>query len=273
VVTAVVVGLVSLRKRVARETGISEDLPLFGAIAASGGIIGFLFYLYSAGLPTQPWYWLPLMTFLAVCVEAVFGQWLARQRGWTLAVVAIFVAASFVTSLGQIRFRQTNIDRVAARLHEAVGPNDLVIVYPWFCGISFHRYYHGPAPWTTIPELEDHRLHRYDQLKVKMQETKPIQPILEKIRTTLSSGGKVWLVGRLPGPKPGETAPPELPPAPNGPWGWYDPPYDYSWGRQVEHFIRTNARQMEVIPISGTNGYTRYENVALSVVTGSSGSY
>ena len=73
------------------------------------------------------------------------------------------------------KYRQTNIDLIAAQLREQAGPNDLILVYPWYCGITFNRYYHGAAPWTTLPALSDPRIHRYDLLKEKLAARRPDQ--------------------------------------------------------------------------------------------------
>jgi hypothetical protein len=94
--------------------------------------------------------------------------------------------------------RQTNIDLIAARLSTEVAPNDYVIVHPRHCGTAFQSYYKGAAPWTTLPPLEDHAVHRYDLLKVKMQTKDPIAPVIARITSTLQSGDRVWLVGIMP---------------------------------------------------------------------------
>ena len=50
-----------------------------------------------------------------------------------------------------------------------VAPNDYVIVHPFFCGVTFERYYKATASWTTLPPLDDYTLQRYDLFKAKMQ--------------------------------------------------------------------------------------------------------
>ena len=59
----------------------------------------------------------------------------------------------------------TSMGRVAAAAAAEATPRDLVIVYPWYCGVSFSEYYRGAAPWTTLPSMADHTLHRYDLAK------------------------------------------------------------------------------------------------------------
>ena len=73
-----------------------------------------------------------------------------------------------------------------------------MIVHPWYCGVTFKRYYKAAAPWTTLPPLEDYTLQRVDLLKAKMQTKDPIAPVIDRITSTLQSGNRVWLVGSIP---------------------------------------------------------------------------
>jgi hypothetical protein len=261
-------GMAMLEKRASRRDDLSSDLPLFGAIAAIAGLIGFFIFVVNAGLPTQPWYWLLLLTFLAVCIETVLAKRLERAPGWSLIVIALFASLSFATTASQINCRLTNMDQVAAHLGKEVRPDDLIVVYPWYCGVSFDHHNQGNTNWTTIPELADHRFHRYDLLKEKLQQTEPIRAVTERIQRTLVSGGNVWLVGGLPPPYPGETRPPTLPPAPEAESGWYDEPYNYVWGRQLGHFLQLNATKAETISIGEQSRYTRYEQIPVMKITG-----
>jgi hypothetical protein len=153
-------------------------------------------------------------------------------------------------------------------LRQQAKPNDLILVYPWYCGITFTRYYKGATPWTTLPALTDSRIHRYDLVRERLAATGPIKPVLDQIARTLASGNRLWIVGELPAPPPGETAPPDLPPAPDSPYGWLDVPYTYVWGRQTEHFIRTHGGQTEVVPVGTGEEVNLYETSSLSVVRG-----
>ena len=162
----------------------------------------------------------------------------------------------------QINSRMSRMDEVARHLNQHAAPEDLIVVYPWYNGVSFHRYYQGKAAWTTLPELSDHRVHRYDLVKVRLQEPDPVQPVIERVQRATQAGGKIWLVGDLPPPASGETQPPRLPPAPESPTGWYDEPYTYVWGRQFEHFLRNHVREIAPVP-AGKGRYTIYEDVRL----------
>lgn len=263
---AIFVGMALLEKRRSRRDELAEDLPLFGAVAALLGGIGFYIFAVLAGLPTQPWYWLLILAFFAVCIEAALGRRLMRLGGWGVAACAGVAMLSAVTTMTQINCRMTKMDEVARHLNQHAAPEDLIVVYPWYNGVSFHRYYQGRAAWTTLPELSDHQVHRYDLVKVRLQEVDPVQPIIERVRQTMSTGGKIWVVGALPPPVPGETQPPRLPPAPESPTGWFDEPYTYSWGRQFEFFLKNHAREATPVMIGAAHRYSIYEDVPLNEV-------
>ena len=267
-VAAAVRGLWFVRPPRGRRRISTEDLPLFAAITLSLGLLSFLLFIAIARLPTQPWYWLPPMVLTAVCIDAALGSWLERYSGWQLALVGLMAFVPLITGVRLAQYRQTNIDLIAARLHEQAKRDDLILVYPWYCGVTFSRYYHGTTPWTTLPALADSRSHRYDLLKEKLAATAPIKPVLDQIAQTLASGSRLWIVGELPAPEPGETTPPDLPPAPEGPYGWADMPYSYVWGRQTESFIAAHGGQTEVVPIGSGEEVSIFEKVTLSVAKG-----
>ncbi len=245
-----------------------EDLPLFATVTSSFCIILFVLFVVVARLPTQPWYWLPPMVMVAVCTDAGLRDWLAPHRAGRLGLVAVLVFVPFLCNLNPIRQRQTTIDLVAKRLNQEAKANDLILVYPWYCSVTFHRYYHGAAPWITLPILPDSGVARYDLLREKLAETAPMQPIFAQILQAVAGGGKLWIVGDLPHPLEDETAPPDLPPAPNGPQGWFDVPYSYVWGRQAEYLLTIHRLRVEPVAIDFGVGANIYENASLSVVRG-----
>ena len=52
----------------------------------------------------------------------------------------------------------TNLDLVAQRLNLEANKDDLILMHPWFCGVTLHRYYKGGAEWLTLPPLADYRI-------------------------------------------------------------------------------------------------------------------
>ena len=257
------VGPASGRRRIG-----AEDVHLFAAITLSLGLLSFLLFIAIARLPTQPWYWLPPMVIAAVCADAALGDWLDRYRGWRLAVVGLTAFVPLITGVSLAKERQTNINLIAVRLQEQARPNDLILVYPWFCGVTFNHYYHGSTPWTTLPALPEFPVARYDLLKERLAATEPIKPVLDRIARTLGSGNRLWIVGDLPAPEPGEKAPPDLPPAPESQYGWADMPYSYVWGRQTERFIAAHGGHIEAVPIGTGDAVSMYEKSSLAVVKG-----
>jgi len=157
------------------------------------------------------------------------------------------------------------MDLIAAALRERAGPDDLIILHPWYYGISFERYYQGKTPWTTLPDLADHRFHRYDLFKMKMETANPVQPVLDKIAATLQSGHRVWIVGWLTYTK---RPPPDLGLPPNPFSGWQDEPYSEAWGASAGYLIATHEETAARIPITPPGPVNLLEDLPLTVVTG-----
>jgi len=227
-----------------------RGLILFAGTSLVLGTAGFALFLKLANFLTQPWYYVPLMAFSAVCLDAMFfaaWRW-ARPAAMILAVVTI--ATAFVFELPAVICRQTNVDFIATQLSTEVTANDYVIVHPWQRGVTFNRYYKATASWTTLPPLEDHTVHRYDLLKTKMQTKDPIAPVIDRITSTLQSGNRVWLVGNIPFT---QEPLPEILPAPNNPWGWFDVPYSFYWGVQVTQFLSAHCQRSAVVIAPSTN--------------------
>ena len=236
----------------------------FGGTALTAGLIGFLVFLRIAKMPTQIWYFLPLTTFAAVCIDAAVANWPARWQFWRCAL-AILALVCLPGARELTTYRHTNMDLVARVLRERADAHDLIIVHPWTFGVSFDRQYSGPVPWTTVPPIADHRFHRYDLFKAKMVLENPTQPVCDQVAATLRAGDHVWLLGDIP---LSQTPPPQIQPAPNNPWGWLDDAYSDVWGAQVGYFVAMHATQGEVVPVLSSNPVSPLENVQVVVVGG-----
>jgi len=243
----------------------ARRLILFAGTSLVLGAAGFAFFLKLADFPTQSWYYVPLMAFSAACLDAIFFAAWRWARPAATILAALTISASFLFELPAVKCRQTNVDLIAARLSTEVTPHDYVIVHPWQRGVTFNRYYKGAAPWTTLPPLEDHAVHRYDLLKVKMQTKDPIAPVIDRITSTLQSGNRVWLVGNFPFT---QEPLPEIRPAPNNPWGWFDPFYSLYWGEQVTQFLSAHSGHFAAVINPATNCINPYENLPVLAVTG-----
>lgn len=80
------------------------------------------------------------------------------RNGWARAIrlgAVVAVAAALLPGVWQSACgRMTNLDFVAQRLNREAGKEDLVLVHPWFCGVTFNRYYTGSAEWLTLPPAD-----------------------------------------------------------------------------------------------------------------------
>ncbi|HLQ67240.1 MAG TPA: hypothetical protein VK123_08425, partial [Candidatus Limnocylindrales bacterium] len=221
------------------------DVALFSAIFIVTSVAVFLAALHATHLPTQPWYYIPLMAAIAPALDASVCA-ITRRTVQRIARVALAILIA-MAALGGWRLvleRRTNVDLVASTLEKQAIPGDLILIDPWYLGVTFQRYYHGKTEWTTLPAIEDLRIHRYDLLKRKMASSDPIGPLLEKATRALQSGHRVWLVGGLP--QPGANgSPPALPPAPRSIHGWQSRPYLESWGDQAANVLASHAERSE----------------------------
>jgi hypothetical protein len=157
----------------------------------------------------------------------------------------------------------TNVDRLARQLAGEAAPQDFVIVTPWYCGLTFERYFRAPTPWQTLPPLADHSRHRYDLVQEQMKTPDALQPVFEKIAATLQSGHHVWIVGRMQLPEPGTPLPGDLPPPPLEFSGWADFPYSARWTAQAAGFLGNHSLQFERVDHETNSNVNYYESLQL----------
>jgi hypothetical protein len=226
-------------------------LALFFATALVVGVAGFALFLLAIGYPTQPWYYFSLLGLAAVSCEASLhlalrGAWLWRCARLALTVLALGLVAPALWRGNPERM--TNLDRVAAELATRARPDDLIVVAPWYLGISFAHYYSGPTPWVTVPDLPDHSLTRYDLVKQHMIDPRGELESAERVRETLQRGARVFVVGELPflEGNPPAIAPPV---APHSELGWREFHYQRLWSRMIAHALQTHATRVDAIPV------------------------
>jgi hypothetical protein len=246
------------------------DVRLFAVLALVLGIAAQLLFQEILGYTPRAWYDLPLLALVACALEQLVAA-LCRTPPARLARVALAIAlaaAMLPYELPRLRLRMTNADLVARRLASVAAPDDLVLVSPWYDGVSFDRYYRGPAAWMTLPDLPEHGIHRYDLLKSRLAAPHPIDDVLATVQRTLGAGHRVWLVGQLRLPPPGQP-PPVLPPAPASPAaGWHDFPYVESWAMQLGAMLRTHAGTFARVPVPSPDPVSPLENMTLAVAAG-----
>jgi hypothetical protein len=226
-------------------TSAQKELLLFSVTTVAIGIVGYFLFLKNLKFGTQPWYYSSLMAVTALAIDSslsVLGNW---ERGRQLRLLFLIVALGLIAPpLFKISHRRmTNTDLIAQRLIESANKQDLIVVNPWYCGINFQYYYSGQTPWITLPELQDHSFHRYEpvvQIMMKPDQMDAVRSVLDKITETLKTGNRVWLVGGLDFPPPGQIPVP-LPAAPNGPDGWAATPYQKLWSAEAGYFVQAHA--------------------------------
>ena len=198
----------TLPKRIdARMT--AGELQLFAAAILTSSLIGYFLFLHHAALITSPWYFLPLMAVAAACFDLSLVV-SALPRALRTVVWGILIGTALLSvpfAVRDLSCRFSNMDLVASRLKKEVSAQDYVVVTPWYLGISFSRYYQGPAAWDSLPPVADHSTYRFDLVPVTSAENAQVmQPGLDRITTTLQKGHRVWVVGWMRIPAPGRTA-------------------------------------------------------------------
>lgn len=238
------------------------------AVAALTGVAGYAAYVGFISVRTQTWYYLSLMSVVAFACDV--GTDLLAKRFAKGAIVRTAVAAlcALVVTVGvvpQVRVRMTNVDAIATTLAREAKPDDLVVVFPWYCGISFARYYRGAAPWITMPDFESHRYHEHAQVAEKMKRREAaVAAELSRVEQALRAGHRVWIAGPLVAPEPGR--PPRPLPGPDEPQrAAY---YLENWEQQLGALLRTHARDVWNVPLPELGPTNRWETLPLLVAEG-----
>jgi hypothetical protein len=243
----VVVGraMLSLPRDLPERGNMECSLSLFAGVTIASTVILFIAFLWYTAVVSRPWYFIPPLALVAACFDCGIPL-SAPPRLLRVAVFGFLIGTALIAAPAandELRVHFTNVDRLAARVGEQSSPQDFIVVAPWFCGLTFSRYYHGSAPWQTLPPLPSHLTHSYDLILKQMSDTNSLAPVLDKISATLRSGHRVWIVGLLPDLQPGSAEPPVLPPPPLPGSGWSDTAYNVSWSARTEFYLVRHAGQ------------------------------
>lgn len=242
------------------------DVRLFAMLSLPLVVLAQWGFLEVLGYAPRPWYFLPMLALAAAALDVrLAASPLLRMARLGIAGLAVLALALPVLTLARVRM--TNMDLVAARIAAEASPGDLVVVAPWHNGISYLRYGRGATPWVTLPELADHRIHRYDLMKARMMEPEPLRDVLGAVERTLSSGHRVWVAGELEIPAP-ETAVPAPPPAPAPGTGWSEQPYVQAWSLQLGALLREHAIGGGRVPVPWNGPINGFERLDLYVFSG-----
>lgn len=255
-------GLCLYRAARPEATDEHKDRALLVGVTLVLGIAVYTVFLIATQVLVNPWYYLTLLLFLAVMIDAsaaLAAVGSARLYAARVGLSAIVVLAVLPRVVPAMQVRMTNIDGVAAALQGAAGPADLIVVNPWWYGVSFARYYHGAAPFSTVPVLSELRVQRFDLLRQIMAQPDPMQPLLQQVERTLQSGHRVWIVGEL-APLPPGARPRELAPFPQGASSQW--PYMSLWQQQLAYLLQSHAGQVDRVPLVW-RPTSEFENVGL----------
>ena len=256
---------------------VDTDRATFLLSFAVLGTLGFWAYVQGLGVSTQQWYYLPLLTVLAVTADLTHSMWAMRRSEYPLrtakiaAVVGLAIASQMcLTSTGPlVVFRMTAVDLVAEHLKEHAKKNDLVVVTPWYFGHSFNRYYHGPAEWIMLPNIDRRAFVagyvEVHEKRLPLSTPESIKPELELIRQTLQSGGRIWWVGAISTLSPGQV-PLTLTAAPDPVHGWSEKYYNESWWQLAMAEARSVGFEMKLVDVPRPSFINWPENTPLYVI-------
>jgi len=255
--------------RTFRERSAQWNVLLFAAISAIVAPIAYYKFLQTLSYLTRSWYFIALIAALGIALDCLAAILATKDR---LRISRLLFAAAALVVLPinawpVITQRQTNIDIIAQKIATDAKPSDLIVLAPWQYAISFQRYYHGSTPQITLPSISDLRVHRYDLFREKMLAEHPIDNVLEKIRQTLTSGNRVWLVGGIKLPPEGR-APRNLPPASTANGVWDNIAYSDAWMEQLGIFVRQHTQRGQNVSLPARGPINPFEDVPLLVVDG-----
>ncbi|GEM_PF-4984662 len=238
---------------------------LYGLLTVAISAAALYRFVLASGLPTFPWHFVPFIGLAALALDFAAD---GAPRMARMVVAAAAMAVSVYPLWNLAHLRRTNIDLAADDVASVAAPRDFVFVSPfWFC-YSFKYYYKGAAPWSILPLVPDDRIDlEYAAIKPLMEKPDPLAPAFAKIERTLRSGGRVWIVGRMPGPPPGRQ-PPKIGPAPDPVHGWDNAWYMQVWAMQTNYFLHRHAARFIVVPEEKGRPVNHLERAEIAMVEG-----
>ncbi len=245
-----------------------SNLALYCAAVLLTATAAYLTAVKATQLLTQPWYFVPLAVLVAPALDTALRLAAATdlRRTARLLVITAVAGTTAIPGWRQLHGRWTNVDAVAANVGKQATAGDVIVLNPFWIGITFQRYYKGPARWVTIPPLEDVHIVRFDLVKAAMASANPLDPAFEAMARTLQSGHRVFWVQGLPVSENG--VPAALPPAPLPNTGWYLGPYLFGWARQASYYLESHGLRTEIMDSRAGGPVLGYENVAVTIVAG-----
>jgi hypothetical protein len=168
-------------------------------IYASCSVIlgGAALALFLRWLKYEPWgpYFLGITGLICLGADMSWGT---SDRPFFLRAgvgVMVFLGLPFFAHAWRISYRSvSNMGSIADYLGKKAAAGDLIVINDWSAGVGFQYYYRGAASWITFPDIEDHRVHRFDLMKKEIGRPNPFEEDLRSISRVLQGGGRVWVV-------------------------------------------------------------------------------
>ena len=177
-----------------RQTGgAPSPLLLYSASAAVLALLCQIAFLLATDAVPFLRYFLGCLAFAALAVELFLRE---RSPGLLRAAAATVLLLTAWPTWSWTRLLRTNADVLAAVIESGARAQDVVIIAPWFLNTSFQRYYHGAAPWVTIPDLEKHPMIRYDLIKLKILDGDSNRNLGDLLDRVFKADGSVWFVSQ-----------------------------------------------------------------------------
>lgn len=246
---------------------VEQDLPAFALATAVVSVALHFGFLLHLSYPTASWYYATVVLMLTLTADVALGVTAVdaaarRRRVVMLIVLTIACLPGAWLAVGR---RQTNVDVVARYLNDNARRGDVILVHPWFVGITFDRYYHGPADWATLPPTASHRLHRLILIKRAFADPAAARPVLDRMTSALAAGHRVWLIGEFPAP--GDTFPglPPLPGPADSAFAWNEVSRDTAWAGQAVHTVHAAGASITPVGRLVTGRVNFVEDMPLSV--------
>jgi hypothetical protein len=230
------------------------DLALYCVVSMLLGVLGLFVFLFRLHFLTSSWYYVEMLCLCAISLDGLLGASWPALRPWGWLRIGFMVAMmtwGAKSAWAEAHTRRSNVDLIASLLNKNASAGDFIVVQSAWEGITFCRYYHGPARWVTVPPIDSHLVHRTDLVMDKMNQLEPMVPVLREITNTLHGGHSVWLLGNM------STMRPDPPPL-GQPWFGT---YYYYWSAQVSDTLLNHALQEQVLEIPAGGPVCCLENL------------
>jgi hypothetical protein len=249
---------------------LNADLALFSVATLVSGTVGCMWFLLRLRFPTETWYYIELLALAGITFDAILSApWPGlRPWGWLrIGFLALMLTWGGRAVWAEAHTRRSNIDLIAGVLEHQAAPGDFIVVQAAWEGVTFDRYYHGPARWVTVPPIDSHKVHRSDLVWTQLNSPHPMAPVLAETVATLQQSNSVWIVGPLVINHPNQL-PESIPPPPNLPTKWWLGIYLWYWSAELAAQVFKSAEQMRNFEIRVDAPVSSYERLTLTQFRG-----